>query len=526
MLWTLAFAVGGYHLLLEAMTIPSPEPMGIWETAYASEARVWPDQYQAGHFIDGFDPYGPGYPASVRPLLALGLGTYPAHRLAAFLALLGSAALLAWTLRRRGVPAAIVAAVVAIVVSLNAGSYSIQARPDFLVLLETMALLLVAEAQAAGRVTGIFPGMLWGLLGGAAYLTKPYTGVLFASGLLYAAVVRTPRSFLRACLAGTTALLLVALYAWRNPLYWLDTFRFHQTHSALDWHWLLTQSRDFTVLGCGLVILGFGTALSVAGRSASLRFWTWSVAAGCGALAFGLGWHMGSYLTYFYHLVLPQAAVLAALGAASALDRPRLLGPGLLAANMFVLAALAPALPKPDPSWTALASDIRRQQGPILCDWLMEPFLGSRPDLALTGTGLTPVAVESPFFLSAATPLVLQTQGEVTRYHDALHHALRDSQRPRVLYLEGVTRHYGPEQVAYVHKGQPALLLIPFLGPDGQPVVFIQRANMGAYQDEILAHYVPIAFFVLRPYYLSTNEPRQAAGTWTTVVLKLVEKGS
>ena len=524
-LWTLALAVGGYHLVLEVMTLRLPEPMGIWETAYASEVRIWPHQYQPGHFVEGFDPYGPGYPATVRPFLALGMGTYPAHRLASLLALLGASALLAWTLRRRGIGSPTIAAVVAIVVSLNAGSYSIQARPDFLVLLQTLGLLLVAEAQSDPRDKRVIPGLLWGLLGAAAYLTKPYTAVLFGYGLLHALIGRARGSVLRACLAGVSAAAVVALYGWLNPLYWLDTFQFHQTHSALDWHWLVSQTRDFTVLACGLVVLGLGLALSRTGRSFGMRFWSGSFLAGSLALGLGLGWHMGSYLTYFYHLVLPQLAVLAALSANRVADRAtKLVGPALLAGNCVVLLALAPALPKADPSWAALSADIGKAQGPVLCDWLMEPFLGTRADLSLTGTGLTPVAVESPYFLSSEIPSVRQTQQEVSRFEEGLHTTLRSDGRPKTLYLEGITRHYGPEQVAYVHKGQPSLLLIPYTGPDGKPVVFIQRGNMGAFQDDILNHYVPVAFFVLRPYYLSTNEPRQAAGSWTTVVLKLAEK--
>jgi hypothetical protein len=45
-LWIGSAMVVAYHLVLELSTITLPEPMGLWETVYASIARTWPNQYQ------------------------------------------------------------------------------------------------------------------------------------------------------------------------------------------------------------------------------------------------------------------------------------------------------------------------------------------------------------------------------------------------------------------------------------------------------------------------------------------------
>ena len=86
-LWLGSLTVLGYHLLVEVTTIGLPEPMGLWETTYASLARVFPHEYQPGNFVLGHDNYGPGYPAFCRPFLALIADPYAAHRVANLVAL-------------------------------------------------------------------------------------------------------------------------------------------------------------------------------------------------------------------------------------------------------------------------------------------------------------------------------------------------------------------------------------------------------------------------------------------------------
>src|SRR4051812_9893490 len=174
-LWCAIVVVGGYHLGLELLTLRLAEPMGSWETVYAAIAQVWPGEYQWSHYIDGHDGYGPGYPWFVHPFLFAGLGVYVAHRTANFIAISLACVLVARLLRHQGCSVRATAAATTIFYALNAGSYSIQARPDFLVLLEIAALLALGEAVTRGRLKLSIPFAVgFGLLGLATYFTKAY----------------------------------------------------------------------------------------------------------------------------------------------------------------------------------------------------------------------------------------------------------------------------------------------------------------------------------------------------------------
>src|SRR5688572_14755917 len=151
-LWVATAVVGGYHLGLQITTIGLETPMGFWETTYVARANAWPDQYQWSHYLDGHDGYGPGYPAFVRPLLWTGLDVYVAHRLANLIAIVGACALVWRLLRHQGCETGTAMALMTIFYALNAGSYSVQARPDFLVLLAITAMLALGNAAARQRL--------------------------------------------------------------------------------------------------------------------------------------------------------------------------------------------------------------------------------------------------------------------------------------------------------------------------------------------------------------------------------------
>jgi hypothetical protein len=123
-------------------------------------AEVWQHQYQLGHFVDTQDNYGSGFSTFCRLFLAMGLGPYVAARVANMAALVGATALLAGILRSSRVSWILVSAITLIFFALNAGSSSIQARPDFLATLLIMAVLALgrpAFLRRSNAVLAFFP---------------------------------------------------------------------------------------------------------------------------------------------------------------------------------------------------------------------------------------------------------------------------------------------------------------------------------------------------------------------------------
>jgi len=252
LLWFGVLLVGGYHFGIEWKALGLTEPMGSWETGYASIARAWPNQYQWDHWIDGHDGYGPGYPTLVQFFLRAGLDVYVAHRLVNLIAILLACGLVARMLRQTGSPGRITAAVTILFYALNAGSYSIQARPDFLVLLEITAMFALGHAAARGTVqTGWRFGVVLGGVALAACLTKAYSAFTWAAVLAYLAVFVNWRGALAA--AATSGAILaggIAIFSAYNPLYLLEVFRAQLVQASPNLAWLLHQAADFLILTC------------------------------------------------------------------------------------------------------------------------------------------------------------------------------------------------------------------------------------------------------------------------------------
>ncbi len=446
---------------------------------------------------------------------------YLAHRLAGLLTLLAGVGAIGWYLRRCGVRGGVAFVVGAIAFSLNAGSYSIQARPDFLVFLEIVLLLILGQAIARERHPSVRAGLLLGLLGLAAYLTKPYAVFPWGSVVLYLVIVRRWRAAVPLVVSGVVIGVGLAAYARLNPYFVFDTLTFQVTQSALNAPWLWLQLGDFSLLACGLVLVALFTSRRRA-SAARLDYWAYSTGLAVVPLVGYLGWHMGAYLTYFFQLLVPPLAILVGLRFEAALRR----GAGAWTAvalliNCVVLGVCAPGLPHADPTWDALSSDIHAQAGPILADWLLEPFSRTRDDLTLMGNGITPLVLEFPSLVPLTPGVDASARSEVSQFQHDLRQRLVGSTKPAALYLEGIVQAMTPAQEAFVGRNQPDLLLIPFLkGKDR--FVFIPRTHLGYLRKEVLAQFEPVAFFDLRPYYFATNERRQGAGTWGTTVVKLI----
>jgi hypothetical protein len=515
LLWLGVIAAGGYHLAIQGLGLRLPEPMGSWETVYAAVAQAWPDQYQWSHYTDGHDGYGPGYPAFVRPFLLLGLDVYVAHRLANLAALLAACAWLGRLLRGAGASLRVTAAVVTIFYALNAGSYSIQARPDFLVLLEITAILALGAAAARGRVTlGWRFGLGLGLLVLAAVLTKAYAAFSWAAVLAYLAVfVDWRRTLVTAAVSGAVLAAGIALFAWHNPLYELSVFRGQVVQADPSLKWLGVQLGHFSLLAAGLLAVVAVTLLrrrepaataDHISRGSPAHYWNWQALLAAIGLLAGPGWHTGAYLTYFLHLLLVPLAVVAGRSATMA-------GPGALhwpeialTANLAILLAVAPGLPRPDPGWTQLRQDILQEQGRVAVDYLLEPVARERAGTLLVSTGLTSYTLRAPFVMTGDAPTVVRARATARQFIADQTRALFGESPADVLYLD--------------------CLFLPPPGGGPGPLTIVPRNELPYFSGAEMHRYAPTKTYHVYPYYFSTNAPRQRAGLEKCTVVRFVRK--
>lgn len=504
-LWAGAAAVAAYHLFVELSTVALQEPMGVWETAYASIARAWPGQYQYGSYVAGYDGYGPGYPAFCRVFLAAIGDPYAAHRVANLAALLCACALVGWLLRRVRCPGHIAAAAVAIVFAANAGSYSVQARPDFLALLGIVAVLAAGRLAADGTLGPVLGGALLGALTLAAYLTKPYSLFAWGAAVSYVALfVSVRRGMALAAVSGAACALGLWAYARANPYYGLETFQAILARVSRDPAWLRHQVADFALLAFGPLAIA-GAALRP-GRSGGPRsrgdpYWAWVAVLAAAALLARLGWHTGAYLTYFLHLLLVPLCVFAGSAARPGPEgrAPAWMGLVLLA-NLAVLMAVAPPPPRPDPGWDALRADVLAEPGQVAVDFIMEPLRRLRPGLVVVDTGMGKYAMDEPGLVGGGSAAVARARAEAEAFRDAQVAWLRD-RPPDALYLD------------YVALPKPG-------GLPGEQVISL-RNGLGWFTGDLMRRYVRVKAFRIHPYYFATNERRQDAGTWDTLVIKL-----
>lgn len=514
--WAAALAVFGYHLLLELRSVPLQEPMGMWDTIYASIARTWPHQYQWGNYVLGHDNYGPGYPAFCRPFIALIGNVYVAHRAANVVALAASCILLGWLLRSNRCPAYAAAGLLSVFFALNAGSYSIQARPDFLVLLLILSVLAVGQLGVVGRLSAPTAGVWIGLLSLAGYLTKPYA--LFGWGAAIAGLWAFV-GFRFAAVAGLLSAAVVAagmvLVASLNPLYLIETFYAHVAHTSRDAGWLAHQTADFSELAfapvAAALIAGVAWARARrappdgvrggAGADRATAYWALVLGLALLVLVASLGWHTGAYLTYYYHLALGPLCVCAVAAFIPRIGAVDAIWPALiLALNLCVLMVLAPELPATDAAWTDLRADVLRQDGPVVVDFLLEPLSRERSGVTVADTGMVRYALDEPDMLRGSSPRLLRAQAEVHAFEKEQAAQMR-AHPPQAIYL----------QCAWV----------PTSG--GADALRIQN-GLSWCAGEALRDYVGVRSFRLHPYYFATNARRQAAGHWEILVIKFMRR--
>ncbi len=510
-----------YHLAMEAATLRLAEPMGYPEVVYRGIADVWPHQYQPGHFVGTQDNYGPGFSTFCRPFLATGLGPYVAARVANLAALAGAAALLVWILRGNRISWVIACSVTSIFFALNAGSSSLQARPDFLATLLIMAVLGAGRPSSMSLLGGVPGGILLGVLGLAAFLTKPYCLLAWGAAATFPFVSggtdRSPRRAATFCLVGVGVIGLgVLAYSAGNPYFIMETVMFHFVHRDPGLDVLVLQARDFSILGCGLLasvaasfVLGSGGPGGIAWpNNSERRYWSWALALGVVAMAAGLGWHRGAYLTYYYHLILPALSVVAAYALESI---PQEAAGIALVANSALLMALAPRFPGPDPDWDALAADVAAQHGPAVVDYMLEPLARGRGDIRVAGNGITRFAIDLPGLIGGDSAVVRSARREVENYVVNERSLIRHGPDPEAIYMDCFLFPARPGDPRAPAHGYLAL-------PRNDHPLLLNGYDMGRYE--------PTRIFVIHPFYGSQNSPRQDAGKWILTIVKFTRAGS
>src|SRR5208283_5388169 len=272
----------------------------------------------------------------------------------------------------------------------------------------------------------------------------------------------------------------------------------------------LLQARDFCILGFGLVAAvaaslfgAFGSPGGIAGPAGSeRRYWAWALALGVCAMALGLGWHRGAYLTYYYHLILPTLSVVAAF-ALEALPLP-FSGIALIA-NCALLMALAPAFPSPDPDWDALAADLASQRGPVAVDYMLEPLVHGRSDARVAGNGINRFAIDLPNLIGGDSAVVRAAHQEVEDFLGGERALILSGPDPRAIYMD-----------CYLFPGRPGDPRVPANGyvavPRNDHPLLLNGYDM--------SRYVPVRLFVIHPFYGSQNSPRQDAGKWILTIVK------
>lgn len=512
-LWAAAAITTGLHLALHLAAIRLELPMGSWETVYAAIARVWPAQYQWANFVTGHDGYGPGYPTFMRPFLALGGDVYLTHRLVNLFTLVAVTALVARMLRRKGCPTAPAAALLAIFYALNAGSYSIQSRPDFLVLLEIVGLLAFGEAVVRGRIAHtLFVDVALGLLALLGFFTKAYSLAAWGATVGYLLFFSDWRKALRAAFVGAAILAAgIALFARYNPLYILNVYHGQIAQANPSAIWLGYQIGHFLLLAGGVLLVGltglrFGrqpeAPTEPAAEASTAGYWRWHAAVALLLLVVGPGWHTGAYLTYFFHLLLVPTLMLAGHAIRRAREALAPLQTFALVANLSALALLAPAWPHADDGWKEVRADVLAEPGRVAVDYLLEPLVRERPSLHLVSTGASGYTAKEPFLIRHNSSTIERARQTATAF-------LEDEKR--VLF--------GPKPADTLYLD---CLVLPEAG--GRQFPIIPRNELPHFLGAEMKAYTPVRIFTVRPYYFATNAPRQTAGTIETAIVKFVRK--
>jgi len=492
-LGALALALAGWHGLLHHRLIGEEQPLTVREAAFIRQsaelqehgllaAYAWAGQPEQANL------YGPVYPVSVLPLLAVWPDEpYRAHRMAVGLALLAGAGLLGWGVARGGGGWVNGGVAAAWFYAAQASSPSLAAGPDLL------AALLYVAAIVVIRLWGLrWPAVMVAVgLGLVGMLVKPYVVLVVPALVLYLWLAAPLRVGLAGGLGVAAAAGLGALVVDRLwPAYRYSVLELHGAFATRSLGEMIGQVVAFAQLNPALLVLGLALAVvtwrgagAVAGwgarwRTGGAAVWrergrrpllaqapgwdSWMVGVAAVALCGRLAWHGGAFLIYFNHLLLPPLLLLVLgrtpLLAAGGADRWPGWRPALVAANLLLLTLLRPPLPleeQPQPIPVA---------GRMLVDPVLEPLTRLHAGVELVDNGQAEYLVQ----------FALQRPDSPAH---ARAHAWEQELARRIAGQEYASLWLAPE-----YNRRPLLF-------HGQPASFL------------LEHYEPMEVRTVRPYF-------------------------
>lgn len=204
---------------------------------------------------------------------------------------------------------------------------------------------------------GLVLAILAGFLG---LLTKPYAALVIPAALIYVYLFHSPRrALIAACGTVVVSCLLAILISVSMPTYFHSVFQIHSAYATRYLDHLLSQTYlftklNFSLLAAFLVIFPF-TKLKVTGPTIK-RLWGTQpiiqpdigfdrlmVLVAVAALFLSLGWHAGTYMTYFNHLLLP-ALLIAAFRCKGIRETPYFIVRLTLICNLALLIVWRPPL--------------------------------------------------------------------------------------------------------------------------------------------------------------------------------------
>lgn len=260
--------------------------------------------------------YGPLYPWIMSWLASFWDCTFFLHRWTSFFFLVLSCLLLFLWGRECGIERRFSILGALLYFILCANSYSVAARPDTLgVFLLLLGIYVPLQGKFSKRslALSIFLGLL-------AFLTKPYFIFSILCVSVYLFFVESKKKaclfFGSFCLTLFLAILTLQYFA---PYYLHSTLLIHFFYQSSDFSWLLLQLKEFSFLHCGILFFtGVASFYSfqqeklflfsprkVAQHNVGLALNSVSLGCAIAVLLSFMGWHVGAYLIYFFHLLTP-----------------------------------------------------------------------------------------------------------------------------------------------------------------------------------------------------------------------------
>ena len=263
-----------------------------------------------------FKMYGIVYHWVVVPLAALFGNTLWLHRLVSILAYLLAAVYVGWVLVRRKTPWGMALAGAALIFANQLFYTNPLSRPDGLGFLFYVLAAFLPWTGGFSRKSLV----LSAILGVLAFYTKSYFMAAVGFVALYLLLTRRWRAFWEYSLFfGILMVVSSVLINWIYPYYFYDTLLIQFLVGSREIDFFVYQSILYVTIYAGmfLILAGLASAWLARrwrGNSTSGRHWIPDFPA-LGLLlsiliiGLSLGWHRGTLMTYYFHLITPFLVV-------------------------------------------------------------------------------------------------------------------------------------------------------------------------------------------------------------------------